>query len=250
MNRTTRFVSVAIFAMVGGSCMASVRPPACVTPPSGLVSWWPGDGDSRDVVGSSDGVLRNGATFGEGFVTSGGGQGFAFGGAYDVVYVADSPELNPTGAQGFTLSAWAQTNTTSGNGTVIGKGDPWEEQYVIDQIAGHWRAFVRLSDNRDVRINAKPVRTGVFSHLALTWDGVVLRFYVDGVSAGSAPASSIKSSNVFLGIGGRSQSGFGDEELELGFIGVIDEVALFSRALGADEVTTIFNAGRNGKCKP
>ncbi len=249
MHRVNRAVSVVFLSLLGGGCVAGVQAPACVAPPSGLVGWWPGDGDAGDVVGANDGVLRNGASFGEGFVTSGGGQGFAFGGGYDVVFVPDNPELNPTGARGFTLGAWAQPSTTSGNGAVIGKGDPWQEQYVIDQIDGHWRAFIRLADNREVRINARPVRTGAFSHVALSWDGVVLRFYVDGALAGSAPASSIRSSDVFLGMGGRSQSGFADGELELGFRGVIDEVALFNRALSAEELATIVDAGRSGMCK-
>jgi hypothetical protein len=34
--------------------------PSCVTPPSGMVSWWPGEGDANDIQGGNDGTLENG----------------------------------------------------------------------------------------------------------------------------------------------------------------------------------------------
>ena len=40
----------------------------CVDPPSGLVSWWPGDGNASDIVDGNDGALENGATFAAGHV--------------------------------------------------------------------------------------------------------------------------------------------------------------------------------------
>lgn len=40
----------------------------CTPPPSGLVSWWPGDGDANDFADGNHGTLRNGATFDSGLV--------------------------------------------------------------------------------------------------------------------------------------------------------------------------------------
>ena len=45
---------------------------ACVAPPAGLVAWWPGDGNTDDIVGGFDGTLENGAGFAAGLV----GQAF------------------------------------------------------------------------------------------------------------------------------------------------------------------------------
>ena len=39
-----------------------VEAQTCVQPPSGLVSWWPGDGTAEDIQGVNDGTLKNGAT--------------------------------------------------------------------------------------------------------------------------------------------------------------------------------------------
>ena len=44
----------------------------CVQPPSGLVSWWAGDGDFLDMQDGNDAILVSGMTFDSGLV----GQGF------------------------------------------------------------------------------------------------------------------------------------------------------------------------------
>src|SRR5260221_659730 len=62
--------------------------PTCVPPPAGIVAWWPGDGDARDIVGSLDGTTRNSVTpFATGLV----GQGFRFDGVDDYVSLPDGP---------------------------------------------------------------------------------------------------------------------------------------------------------------
>ena len=80
----------------------------CVAPPSGLVSWWPGDGSANDLVDGNDGTLENGATFGTGKV----GDGFSLDGVDDRVEIADAANLDITGP--LTLDAWVDFNTVGG----------------------------------------------------------------------------------------------------------------------------------------
>src|SRR5439155_8470225 len=40
------------------SVTAPTPPPTCVTPPSGMVSWWPGDGNANDIQGGNNGTLQ------------------------------------------------------------------------------------------------------------------------------------------------------------------------------------------------
>src|SRR5437764_3427761 len=75
--------------------------PTCVPPPSGMVSWWPGDGNPNDIRGSNNGTLQGGATFAPGEV----GQAFSLDGIDDRIDVADNPNLNP-GTGSFTVDAW------------------------------------------------------------------------------------------------------------------------------------------------
>src|SRR5438067_5189192 len=78
--------------------------PQCTAPPTGLVSWWPGDGNAFDIRDGNDGTLQNGATFATGKV----GQAFSFDGVNDYVRVLDNPNLYP-GAGSFSVDAWIKT---------------------------------------------------------------------------------------------------------------------------------------------
>src|SRR4051812_4369987 len=77
----------------------NMRAETCVTPRSGLVSWWPGDGNANDIVGSNNnGTLENGATFSSGEVE----QAFSFDGVDDYVVIPNIVNAWPEG----TIEAW------------------------------------------------------------------------------------------------------------------------------------------------
>jgi hypothetical protein len=40
----------------------------CLLPPAGLIGWWPGDGNAKDIQLGNDGTLETGATFSAGLV--------------------------------------------------------------------------------------------------------------------------------------------------------------------------------------
>ncbi|MBI4451562.1 hypothetical protein HY642_06325, partial [Candidatus Woesearchaeota archaeon] len=65
----------------------------CVEPPSGMVSWWPGDNNANDIQDGNTGTLRNGATFAAGRV----GQGFSLDGVDDFVSVQHNANLDGSG---------------------------------------------------------------------------------------------------------------------------------------------------------
>ena len=57
--------------------------------PPGIVSWWPGNGNANDIVGSSNGTLVGGVTFatgisGQAFHFNGNGQYVSVGGSYSI----------------------------------------------------------------------------------------------------------------------------------------------------------------------
>jgi len=70
--------------------VAETLAPTCVAPPSGLVSWWPGEGDAADAVGGNGGQLQGGAGFGAGKV----GQAFSFTGTGQHLRVAAATNLD------------------------------------------------------------------------------------------------------------------------------------------------------------
>src|SRR5256885_647369 len=94
------------------------------------------------------------------------------------------------------------------------------------------------------------VTTGVWYHVAGTWDSTGLRIYVNGV---------LENTNAVMGLT-RGQSNLplrigdcgGGVDVRCGtprfFQGLIDESEVFNRALTASEIVAIYNAGSTGKC--
>src|SRR5438093_5124932 len=62
---------------------------SCLQPPSGMVAWWPGDGDARDIAGGHNGIVTGDLSFQNGLV----GQAFRFDDMRDFVSVPDGASL-------------------------------------------------------------------------------------------------------------------------------------------------------------
>lgn len=82
------------------------------------------------------------------------------------------------------------------------------------------------------------LREGVFQHVAGSYDGSVMRLYLDGVEVGNLPITGT------VDAGDAVLFSSGDETLD----GVLDEIDIFNRALDPSEVRAIFDAGKAGKC--
>src|SRR5262249_51178445 len=102
-------------------------PPGCVTPPAGLVAWWPGDGHANDVVGGHNGTLLSGTTFDLGKV----GQSFSFDGVSRRVMVPDSDAFKLTNS--LTIEGWIYIKSTTAFGTIFLRGDnrPGLDPYML-----------------------------------------------------------------------------------------------------------------------
>lgn len=107
-GRTVWFVIAIVITFVCVTFPVAGQVPTCVTPPSGMVSWWPGDGTAEDIVGDNDGTLEGGATFAAGKV----GQAFSFDGSGDFVSVPDE-DVWTLGNAAFTIDLWANFNGKS-----------------------------------------------------------------------------------------------------------------------------------------
>src|SRR5258708_26090521 len=51
-----------------GKCPTGAPPTNCAPAPSGLISWWPGEGNANDVADANSGTLHGGVTFSNGVV--------------------------------------------------------------------------------------------------------------------------------------------------------------------------------------
>lgn len=226
-----------------GKCPSSQT--NCVSPPSGLVSWWAGEGNTLDYVGGNNGTLQGSVTFVPGQV----GQAFGLNGTNAYVNIASSPALKPTGP--FSVEGWANYDGFTGNaGTIAAKGQDVENAIdwalVIDatqklrpllNVGGSWVAFNCAST----------LATGVWYHVAMVYDGSNLRGYVNGLQDGAVSASgTVQTTDYPFRIGAYAPiNGIGSKAY---LAGRVDEVSVYNRALTASEIHAIYSAGGGGKC--
>ncbi len=206
---------------------------AAVPVPSGLVAWWTGDGTVLDANGSSNGILEGGATYAPGKV----GQAFKFDGIDDRVRIPNNPTLNALSS--FTIEAWVLSNDSPQQ--AIASNDSF-----IFLDAG--KPGVQLNDASKTPFagltGASTITIGQWTHVAATYDTTALKLYFNGALDGEV---NVDTNRVM-----RSSTDdlfFGSLLTQQYFSGLIDEVSLYSRALSAGEIQSIYQAGSDGKVK-
>jgi hypothetical protein len=158
----------------------------------------------------------------------------SFDGVNDWVTVLDGAAGSPLDlTTALTIAAWVNPAAFDGWETlVIKERGPGALSYGLwahDSAAGPVGVLSAGGDQELHGANVLP--TGVWTHVALTWDGATARLYVNGVQAASrALAGPIAAGNQPLRIGGGAS--FAGEFFE----GRIDEVRLYNRALTAAEI--------------
>jgi len=230
---------VLIFAAsVRLSAVAQTVPPACDPSPAGLVSWWPGEGNAKDVIGGNNGLLVGG-----GYTNGEVGQAFVFNGNAQLVTVGNPTNLH---LQTFTIEAWIRRTSTAmvshgtaGNGIVFGYGYGGYGLY-LDPSGVPTLSRIGLDQTKP---SVAITNTG-FHHVAVTKSGSTVVFYVDGL-AYAAPA--YNPAFVFTTVAAIGARG---DNLDNSFIGVIDETSVYNRALASNEIAAIYQAGSGGKCPP
>ncbi len=220
-----------------------------VPAPAGLVGWWKGDGNTLDSVAGNNGVNQN-INYTNGIV----GQAFACDpenypyGTYCGIQIADQPAYVLTNS--LTIEGWIRPRGNSY--AIFWRGDnrPGLDPYALSS-PGDGTVGLQITD-----ANGNSVTVGtllpfnVWTYVAATLDGSSgwMSFYTNGVLAAQTNTSIRPFGDLIAGdspgIGiGNVNDGFNN----FPFIGDIDEISLYNRALTPAEIQSIFNAGSAGK---
>ena len=245
-NLVASMAAVLRMTLAGSAACLLAGPPGfaqtCIDLPSGLVSWWPADGNATDFSGPNPGQLQQGASFGAAEVL----QGFLLDGVDDHVLIPHQASLNLPSA--LSVEAWINPSDLTctdtrriANKLTSGPFVGWN----FDLQCGTGRLRVELfnsSGTGNSRTSSSSIPTGTLTHVAFTWDGTKIRIYVNGAldAQGGTTIASIGANTVPLLIGRFSASYFK---------GLIDELSIYSRALSDAEVQALYLAGRAGRCK-
>jgi hypothetical protein len=158
------------------------------------------------------------------------GGALSFDGVNDIVNIADSNSLDLTTA--VTMEAWVNPSAQAGYRTVLMKDIPGEMAYAIygSDTGNKPSGWVRVGNTSRGGIGTAALPLNAWSHVAATYNGTHVRFYVNGVQVGArSTTGTMPTSSNPLHIGGNAVWG------EY-FAGLIDEVRIYNRALTPAEI--------------
>ena len=224
----------------------------CTTHPTGLTLWLtfdePGGSTAYNSVGGNNGTLTtNGVTRNAGGYVN---QSVHFDGVNGFVTVPSYPAIVP-GTSSLTIDAWIQREAGSGALSRV----------IVDKrhattAAGY--SFVSFNGKLLFQMNGLNYSDTVTLPTDLAWHFVavvaartltstVVQFYVDGVPTGAvtttAPPVNLTDTSP-LRVGSTAYTS------PAKWLGGIDEVEIYNRALKPEEVLSLYAARSAGKCRP
>ena len=262
---TALAVSAAAYVAVAQTAPPKAAPPAKAAatrpapklsggwiPRDGLVSLWSGEGNANDSAGENHGKAAGGVGFAAGRV----GQAFKLDGKDDHINCGNGKSLQITGSQ--TIAMWIKPDRLGVRQNPIAKAYGGEGTMTLEPTgelsyfygtsgmnlgSGRYAVFSTFGQAADTSTGAckvysvrkTTIKVGQWTHVALVRDLVAkrIRWYVNGdlVTEAAASIPAAKASNLSLLIG----KGY----VASNFAGLIDEVAIWNRALRAQEVRVV-----------
>jgi uncharacterized protein (TIGR02145 family) len=203
-------------------------------PTSGLVAYYPFNGNTNDESGNGNNGLNYGCTFVSGQIgtciqlTKG-----------DHIDVPDNSILNPSQ---ITLAFWVSLDSIviSGNQFLLTKGN--------DQTTGSYYISQNEKQQFDFYLGANPIDQVAVSsqtmslqkktwyHIAATYNGTEMKIYINGVLSGTSIATHIIGNSLPLFIGYQNLPSW-----EYYTMGRLDEIRIYNRALSVLEIEKLYN---------
>lgn len=215
----------------------------------GLVSWWlaaPGFSGGKtwfdlNRASHNDATLSafNSGNGWRGTNRRGGFQNLSLNGASSG-YAGISSVTRALFTSGYTLAAWVNPNSLSSDFQIINQWiNSGDGLFVLKLSSSTGKPFANVSiAGSEKLVNASSVAAtvGVWSRVVATWDGSLLRVYVNGVADGSTAAASgvPTTSSDALNIGAYTPGSVYAN-------GLIDDVRILNRAWRAAEVSADYS---------
>ncbi len=222
----------------------------CTTPPAGILSWWPAEGNANDATGTNNGSYVGAMSNALGRV----GLAFSFNPAGAYVTIPASPSLNLGTNSGLTLETWIKPSDVAGAHPLFEWGRVnnafglhfWISVNLLGGGAGSLYANLVDTAGTAHNFSSTPgwVAPNAWMHVALTYDQAsgIAKMYCNGTNVATATLGTFTpqtTSPLYLGY--RLYDG-------TRFAGLMDEPAIYDRALSETEVQAIYEAGGSGKC--
>jgi alpha-tubulin suppressor-like RCC1 family protein len=120
-------------------------------------------------------------------------------------------------------------------------------EFILDYYSPGYDFSIKLSDGNFYSVGAFTPTAGVWNHLVAVRNGTTVALWVDGVLQATATIPDLDmykaTSTVYPSRIGSDWTGTGR------WVGLIDEVQLYTKALSAPDIVALYNTG-NGVCAP
>lgn len=229
-----RITTIGLIVLIGLLCSTTPTSMADVLEDA-LIAAWLFDENGGDTAEDASGNGHDGKIIGAKWVPGKTGRALDFDGNGNIVEIRHDEVFNLTE---YTISAWIKTNPNGKWQTVLGKepiaGRP--RNYGVF-IAGDTKLLgvnYTTGANWKTAFSTTVAADGKWHHVAATYNGKVLRAYMDGEMEGETATDIPPDHNtepIRIGRWGAVRGDF--------MAGIIDDVAIFSQALTADEVRDI-----------
>jgi hypothetical protein len=249
MRTSIRFCALLIAVLLIITSYFALQPAqaqtGCMTQPSGVVAWYPGDGNTNDIARANHGTLQGSATYSAGHT----GQAFSFDGDRDAVSVGNPEQLR---LQTLTIEAWVRRASTTqatldspNAGIIFSYGLNGYGFYVLNngRLAFGKIGVYGVESWEGGNIPELKITDTNYHHVAVVKTANYVTFYLDGAASYVSTVDGSFDFTTNAAVGGR-----GDNFIN-SFLGSVDEVTIYNRALSAEEIRSVHGAGAAAKCK-
>jgi|SRR5579863_8607731 len=216
--------------------------------PSGLTAFWSGEDNGNDFVGGNTATLTD-ITFVEGKF----GRAFSFNGISSSIKIPASKTLDLAEGNGFTIMAWIKPLDVDGMHPLF----EWTDENGLNleinarpsDSGGLWASITDRAGNRFCNSHTGLLTNGAFQHIACTYDKAsnLATWYLNGVVVAQRQLSGKVAGTKGDLIISRRNTHQGDWSSNRSYSGLMDNIAIYNRALTASEVSNIFTAENSGE---
>lgn len=251
VKETALILAALLLALAGRSAAQSY------TLPPGAIALWRGEGNAQDAIGANHGTFEPTVTFAPGRI----GQAFSFNGLPDGtgIVLGNVPAFDFKPSSSFTMTAWVNSrgnkDSSSDGQTILSLNSQCAATVQILTIGDGERVGFEV---RDVNLKGGSIAApgalskNTWHHVAgvreVTASGKTVKLYVDGVLVAAAADLSTGelAFNTADRIGWKYRCGMNTPRPQGTvdvFNGLIDEPAVYGRALSEAEIAALIRAG-------
>ncbi|MGI8602323.1 MAG: PKD domain-containing protein [Verrucomicrobiales bacterium] len=210
---------------------------SCRQAPPGLVAWWSAEHTLVNNIGALTGTGSVAYEAGKS------GAAFKFAAASDHVVIPKDSALDLGLAEAMSIEFWIKPTSTVGNKELIAWRNPVGAY--IRQEGQNLSAYFTGRDGAGHQFFAlSALPQNAWTHVALTYDKAIGKalIFLNGIQAASFPFPRFDaetSGDLYFAPAGADH-----------YVGALDEISFYNRALDIQEVSDLYRAASFGKCLP